>query len=45
MLGTVRGGLLHPAFAGVSQVLICVFGGGGWAGILHFLGDEMLAAT
>ena len=23
--GTVRGGLLHPAFAGVSQVLICVF--------------------
>jgi hypothetical protein len=24
VLGTVRGGLLHPAFAGVSRVLICV---------------------
>jgi hypothetical protein len=33
-VGLVWGGLLHPAVAGVSQVRICHFGGGGGRGFV-----------
>ena len=45
VLGSVRGGMLHPAFAGVSQVLICVFGAGAGRGFFIFEVMRVLATT
>jgi hypothetical protein len=45
VLGSVRGGLLHPAFAGVSQMLICVFGGAAGRGFFMFRVMRVVATT